>query len=150
MILSHLSERANRKGVTSALPQGEWSAGWAPEDTRGNSMPPTALPGKAGRGVNKSNPGLPGTPPCENRTIYVFTGRLWEGAHCNPGSPPAWPGMDGSHPGPQPCSGVAGDAPGNFPSDNRRPSPQPPSSAQNNASKTQERYKSRVKENSTT
>lgn len=39
-------------------------------------MPPTALPGKAGRGVNKSNPARPGIPPCENHAISVFTGRL--------------------------------------------------------------------------
>lgn len=96
-------------------------------------MIPAALPGKAERGVNKSNTTRPGLPPSENHTIYVFTGS-------HPVSPPVPAPTQASNP----AAGAAGEAPGKFPSDNRRPSPQPPNSAQSNVSKTQERYKSGV------
>lgn len=73
------------------------------------------LPEKAKRGVNKSNT-RPGLPPSENHTISVFTGSELTAilsAHLSRQG-----GMSPTQAS-NPAAGVAGEAPGKFPSDNR-------------------------------
>lgn len=104
-------------------------------------MTTAALPGKADRRVNKSNTTRPGLPPSENHTIFCVYREPGKAVGANSGRGEMSPTQASNL-----AVGVTGEAPGKFPSDNRRPSPQPPGSAQSNMSKTQECYKSGVAE----
>ena len=100
------------------------------------------LPGKAKRGVNKSNT-RPGLPPSENHTISVFTGSELTtilSAHLSRQG-----GMSPTQAS-NPAAGRQVKPLVSFQQTIEWPSPQPPGSAQSNVSKTQERYKSGVAE----
>lgn len=109
-------------------------------------MPPTALPGKAAGGVNKSNTTRPAS-----LLLRITPSMCLQGA--GRGHEKAFTTILSAHllgqarvshtQASSPAAGVAGEAPGNFPSDNRRQTfPQPPSGAQSSVSETQEHGKS--------
>lgn len=92
-------------------------------------MPPTTLPGKAAGGVNKSNTTRPAS-----LLLRITPSMCLQGA--GRGHEKAFTAILSAHllgqawvsptQASSPAAGVAGEAPGNFPSDNRRSSLRPP------------------------